>query len=463
MKPALKAMLLFLGFLPLLLACQSGESSTRETETENPVTVILTQPSSTVEQPTAATMLPSSTSFSAPAISYPEEWLTFLAHDFLSEKPIIDNLGLGTRTFSFITQNGEKLIQPHLFDQFRSSSGQFQVWSPDGRYLAFDAADKFYPCSQYGDTDCSTSNYGIFLLDLAESVVVPITSNRSYFSARLGSPSWSPDSENLITALETTATNLEGGRQLAYNLFKFSVNTKTFERLTEDLFSDIYPSWSPDGRLIAFVRYLPESKPKCGPFFPDKFEGCNHGDLYVIKPNGAGLNLLLKDIYVQADLSGRDVAYNTPSWSPDSKWLAVLVGEEQSDIALINVEDGGKRLLVTHPAQDYYASWSPDGKKLVFVSNRDGNEEIYLVSIDGTGLVNLTNHPANEFNPVWSPSGRFIAFLSDREQIGAYKLYVMNADGTAQRNLYDGYVFTRPSWFPPINLDLQNFLDSGNK
>jgi hypothetical protein len=51
-----------------------------------------------------------------------------------------------------------------------------------------------------------------------------------------------------------------------------------------------------------------------------------------------------------------------------------------------------------------------------------------------------------------------IAFLSDREEPGAYKLYVMNADGTGQRKLHDGYVFTRPAWFPLIDVDLRDFI-----
>ena len=48
-------------------------------------------------------------------------------------------------------------------------------------------------------------------------------------------------------------------------------------------------------------------------------------------------------------------------------------------------------------------SWSPDGERIVFVSNRDGNNEIYVMDADGGNLTNLTKHAANEFAPAWSP------------------------------------------------------------
>src|SRR6185436_11226570 len=59
-------------------------------------------------------------------------------------------------------------------------------------------------------------------------------------------------------------------------------------------------------------------------------------------------------------------------------------------------------------------AWSPDGRKLAFVSERDGNAEIYVMNADGSAQENLTRQPANDSHPAWSPDGRKIAFVSRR-------------------------------------------------
>ena len=83
--------------------------------------------------------------------------------------------------------------------------------------------------------------------------------------------------------------------------------------------------------------------------------------------------------------------------------------------------------------QNYLPAWSPDGSKLAFWSNRDGNPEIYVVNRDGTGMRRLTNHPENDSTPTWSPTGNQIAFTSNRS--GNLEVYSMNPDGSGVRNV----------------------------
>ncbi len=90
--------------------------------------------------------------------------------------------------------------------------------------------------------------------------------------------------------------------------------------------------------------------------------------------------------------------------------------------------DGGPATpLTADPSQDEHPSWSPDGKEIVFHSNRNGNFDLWVTSVSGGGTKQLTNDQADEINPRYSPDGRFISFLSKRQ--GAWDLYLLPAGG----------------------------------
>ena len=82
------------------------------------------------------------------------------------------------------------------------------------------------------------------------------------------------------------------------------------------------------------------------------------------------------------------------------------------------------------------ASYSPDGSKILFAANHDGDLEIYVVNADGTERRQLTENTKQDFFPSWSPDGETIVFSSDRS--GALELYLMDANGGEQRLLIDG-------------------------
>src|SRR6188508_387922 len=83
--------------------------------------------------------------------------------------------------------------------------------------------------------------------------------------------------------------------------------------------------------------------------------------------------------------------------------------------------------------KDGSPSWSPDGRRIAFYSDRDGNAEIYVMNADGSGVRRLTNTKADEGYPSWSPDGRTITFDSDRD--GNFEIYAMDADGSNPRRL----------------------------
>ena len=150
----------------------------------------------------------------------------------------------------------------------------------------------------------------------------------------------------------------------------------------------------------------------------------------------------------------------TPAWSPDGRKLAFVSRRDgNSEIYVINADGSEQENLTQHPARDSHPSWSPDGRRIVFVSRRDGNSEIYVMNADGSELRNVTRAPSNDLAPAWSPDGRAIAFVrqifqkcvpnSNGTPCNPYEpyLYVVNGDGSGLRRLttQPGYVF-KHSW-----------------
>jgi Tol biopolymer transport system component len=97
---------------------------------------------------------------------------------------------------------------------------------------------------------------------------------------------------------------------------------------------------------------------------------------------------------------------------------------------------------------DLSPRFSPDGSRIVFSSDRDGNDEIYAIGVDGMDLTRLTSSPAKDLDPSFSPDGTKIVFDSDRD--GPVAIFAMNADGSDPVNLSrpkrPGDIF--PSWSP---------------
>ena len=91
--------------------------------------------------------------------------------------------------------------------------------------------------------------------------------------------------------------------------------------------------------------------------------------------------------------------------------------------------DGTGLTQLTHNSDNNFApAWSPDGRRLAFLSSRDGDFEIYVMNADGTNQTQLTHtNYEGAGRPAWSPDGRRLAFTFKLDRDGNWEIYVMNA------------------------------------
>ncbi|MCX9012990.1 MAG: PEGA domain-containing protein [Candidatus Methanoperedens sp.] len=154
-------------------------------------------------------------------------------------------------------------------------------------------------------------------------------------------------------------------------------------------------------------------------------------DLYVMNIDGTQKMTIASGMSFCRDIS----------WSPDGSKIAYVSQENgNKDIYIINPDGTGKTQLTTSSSDDSLEGsqnkyWSPDSKKLIFQSDRNGNWDIYSINVDGTGLTQLTSDPANDFYPAMSSDGSKIAFISERS--GIKSIWMMNTDGSNQVQVTD--------------------------
>jgi TolB protein len=143
-----------------------------------------------------------------------------------------------------------------------------------------------------------------------------------------------------------------------------------------------------------------------------------------------------------------------PSWSPDGLSLAYTSysdGNAETFVQTIfgNQEMLKKPLRTAGMVPNQTVSWSADGTKFAFASDRDhdGNYEIYVANRDGSGLLRLISDPHSiQVSPTWSPDGRHLAFIYDRA--GSPQVYTISIDGTDLRKLTSRGKCDRPTWSP---------------
>jgi Tol biopolymer transport system component len=236
------------------------------------------------------------------------------------------------------------------------------------------------------------------------------------------SPAFSPDGTRLAFVRES------GGNA---EIYVANADGSQPRRLTTSPGADYNPAWSPDGTRIAFAS--------------------NRGGLfkiYVMRADGGGVRL------VAPRRSSGGGSY-TPAWSPDGRRLAFsssATTPNNAEIYIVHPDGSGLRRL-THTkgdaetlGDDSWPTWSPDGKRIAFSSNRTGDGELWIMNADGGAQRRLAGLPhRDDWAPAWSPDGTRIAFHS-LDAVGRTQLYTVRPDGGGLTRL--GVSGQDASWLP---------------
>jgi TolB protein len=258
----------------------------------------------------------------------------------------------------------------------------------------------------------------------------------------------------LLAALLLTADDPADWKSVeAAHLNNVRQVTRDFARAGEGYFS-------PDGKTIIFQA---EEPGRNNPFYQIFVQDLGQGVPRRISP-GVGRTTCA---YFRPD--GQKVIYASSHLDPQAKVHqdAEYAQREQDrqkgvrrryqwdfdpymEIFEANPDGSGLKNLTNSKGYDAEGSYSPDGKQIVFCSNRTGSLELFIMDADGSNVRQLTRAP-NCYNggPFFSPDGKRVIFRSDRKEKDRLQLYVINADGTGERALTanDKWVYWAPYWY----------------
>jgi len=139
----------------------------------------------------------------------------------------------------------------------------------------------------------------------------------------------------------------------------------------------------------------------------------------------------------------------SPSWSPDGKKMAYVSFEKKKPIVFVHtLTTGSRKIVANYKGNNSAPSWSPDGKRLAIVLTYGANSQIYTINATGGGLKRVTRSRGIDTEPAFSPDGNWIYFTSDRG--GRPQIYKTSAHGggDVERVTYEGAYNVSPRFSP---------------
>lgn len=245
-------------------------------------------------------------------------------------------------------------------------------------------------------------------------------------------PAWSPDLKRVAYALWDGATNEK--------VYVHVLATGEVDRLGphDSTVRDDRPSWSPNGRMIAYESEVTDDSMQMDILVKDITDSVSAG---------AVLNLTDSPNFIEGK----------PAWSPDGKWIYYsrrAKASQDDDIMRIRSDGSGTPLSVVNSATpEYQAAISPDGKRLCYTRGAFGSADadIYVAPINDPGSgFDLSDTDLGAFNCAWSPDGRYVTYVRGIYTQGALVYERSDDSGTAQLMTTDtpSHFDGNPDWGP---------------
>jgi dipeptidyl aminopeptidase/acylaminoacyl peptidase len=223
-----------------------------------------------------------------------------------------------------------------------------------------------------------------------------VTTSTPQRPIRAFQPGWAPDGNRIVFG-NSVGTSTGGG------LWIINADGTAGARIPNTQQNDAWPTFSPDGRQVAFVRF-----------------DNRYNRLFVINVDGTGLRSVMPDAQIQVE---------DPEWSPDGTRFALSNG---SDIYTVNADGTGLTNVTTaERSNERHPSWSPDGSRIAFVNLTD----LKVIPATGGASTTVTTGQREMWETSWSPDGQQLVFVADVAGPLQEELWVVNADGSNLRRL----------------------------
>lgn len=231
-------------------------------------------------------------------------------------------------------------------------------------------------------------------------------------------PSLSPDGRRVLYSAFR--------EENVYEIYSLELADGSVDRLTDRDGVLTSPEYSPNGQMITFTRWAPNS---------ERYQ------IMIMESNGKNPSNIPR-------IEGWD-----PTWSPDGKQI-LFASSRNGPVQLFVVREDGKNLrqVTNLPAMRGRSDWSPDGQSIVTYSGEPWHRELYIMSADGSGARQLTPTGGNSQGPSFSPDGKWVAFTAYFDKyndIHGCEIYIIRTDGTDLRRLTENeYCDYQPRWGP---------------